>query len=46
MNPFVHNSMVNLLFCDGHVQSLKAEQAWGGTVPYDYGHANNIWDNK
>jgi len=46
MNIFVHSPMVNLLFCDGHVESLKAEQAWGGATPYEYGHASNIWDNK
>jgi prepilin-type N-terminal cleavage/methylation domain-containing protein/prepilin-type processing-associated H-X9-DG protein len=46
MNPFVHNSMVNLLFCDGHAESMKAEKAWGGSTPYAYGAANNIWDNK
>ena len=30
MNPFVHKPMVNLLFCDGHAESLKSENAWGG----------------
>ena len=46
MNPFVHDSQVNILFCDGHVDSLGAKVAWGGNTPYAYGDAKNIWDNK
>ena len=42
LNPWVHEPQVNLLFCDGHTESLNVESAWG---PYDYGHASNIWDN-
>jgi prepilin-type processing-associated H-X9-DG protein len=43
MNPLVHAPQVNLAFCDGHVASMSADSAWG---PYNYGHANNIWDNQ
>ncbi len=46
MNPFVHEPMVDLLFCDGHAESMKAEQAWGGYTPYEYGADGNIWDNQ
>jgi prepilin-type N-terminal cleavage/methylation domain-containing protein/prepilin-type processing-associated H-X9-DG protein len=46
MNPFVHKPMVNLLFCDGHAESLKSENAWGGGSPYTYGDPDNIWDNQ
>jgi prepilin-type N-terminal cleavage/methylation domain-containing protein/prepilin-type processing-associated H-X9-DG protein len=42
LNPWVHEPNVNILFCDGHTESLPAKMAWG---PYDYGHPNNIWDN-
>jgi len=43
MNPFVHAPQVNLVFCDGHAESLNVDRAWG---PYNYGDASNIWDNK
>jgi prepilin-type N-terminal cleavage/methylation domain-containing protein/prepilin-type processing-associated H-X9-DG protein len=46
MNPFVHDPQVNLLFCDGHAESLSAKEAWGGNTPYAYGDPKNIWDNK
>jgi len=42
MNPWVHAPQVNILFCDGHVETMNIQRAWG---PYEYGHANNIWDN-
>ena len=43
MNPWVHAPQVNLVFCDGHAESVNIDRAWG---PYNYGDANNIWDNK
>ncbi len=43
MNPLVHAPQVNLAFCDGHVESMNIDRAWG---PYTYGAANNIWDNQ
>jgi len=43
LNPFVHKPVVNLLFCDGHLQSMPSQQAWG---PADYSDPANIWDNK
>jgi len=43
LNPFVHKPMVNLLFGDGHVETMPSKQAWG---PEDYGAPGNIWDNK
>lgn len=42
LNPFVHSLVVNLFFCDGHVESMPSQQAWG---PIDYGLPGNIWDN-
>lgn len=44
LNPFVHRPRVNLIFCDGHLESMYSVQAWGG--PYKYGDPGNIWDNK
>ncbi len=44
INPFVHRPLVNLIFCDGHLESMHYVQAWGG--PYKYGDPGNIWDNK
>ncbi len=46
MNVFVHAPQVNLLFCDGHVEGMSINQAWGGGTPYEYGHESNIWDNR
>jgi prepilin-type processing-associated H-X9-DG protein len=42
MNPWVHEPNVNILFCDGHTESLPSQRAWG---PYNYGDTSNIWDN-
>lgn len=44
INPFVHRPQVNLIFCDGHLESMHYLQAWGG--PYKYGDPGNIWDNQ
>jgi prepilin-type processing-associated H-X9-DG protein len=44
LNPFVHRPLVNLGFCDGHVQAMHYMKAWGG--PYRYGDPENVWDNK
>jgi len=43
LNPFVHTPVVNLLFCDGHAETMPSQQAWG---PIDYGVNGNIWDNR
>ncbi|MBN2450153.1 MAG: DUF1559 domain-containing protein [Lentisphaeria bacterium] len=43
INPWVHAPQANLSFCDGHAESRNIQNAWG---PYNYGAANDIWDNK
>ncbi|MCE5219181.1 DUF1559 domain-containing protein [bacterium] len=44
INPWVHGGSLNLAFCDGHVKTIAASRVWGS--PYQYGDADNIFDNK
>ena len=43
LNCWVHTPTVNIGFNDGHCESRSITSAWG---PYNYGAANDIWDNK
>jgi prepilin-type N-terminal cleavage/methylation domain-containing protein/prepilin-type processing-associated H-X9-DG protein len=44
INPWVHGGSVNLAFCDGHVKTMACAAVWGS--PYNYGDAQNMFDNK
>ena len=44
INRWVHGGSVNLAFCDGHVKTMAASAVWGS--PYNYGDAQNMFDNK